>query len=166
MTKNATSSRTRISRARTSHANTTPAPRSSQLRDSDYVALAAFRRSLRMFFAFSEQAARDAGLTPQQHQALLAIRGFAGDNGLSVGELAGHLLLKHHTAVGLVDRLVRAKLVERLADAADRRRMLLTLTPKADKALRALSATHLAEIRRDAPQLIKLLSQLSALRLK
>jgi DNA-binding MarR family transcriptional regulator len=124
----------------------------------DYVALAAFRRSLRMFLAFSEQAARAAGLTPQQHQAILAIRGFSDrSGGIAVGDLAAHLLLKHHTAVGLVDRLVCAKLVVRKPDPDDRRRVLLTLAPKATKALEILSAQHLIEMRRNAPELIKLL---------
>ncbi len=85
-------------------------PRSQKMDQKDYVALAAFRRSLRIFLAFSEQAARAAGLTPQQHQAILAIRGFSEGAGIAVGDLAAHLLLKHHTAVGLVDRLVRARL--------------------------------------------------------
>ena len=77
----------------------TPAP-SLSLDDHDYVALAAFRHSLRSFLAFSEQAARKAGLTPQQHQALLAVRGLVSEKGVTVGELAGRLLLKHHTTVG------------------------------------------------------------------
>jgi DNA-binding MarR family transcriptional regulator len=134
---------------------------SPPLDEKDYVALASFRRSLRDFLAFSEQAARQAGLTPQHHQALLAIRGFGSEKGMSVGDLAHHLLLKHHTAVGLADRLVRAKLVVRTLDAADRRRVLLTLTAKAERALRKLSSTHRSEIRRNAPQLIRLLRQLS-----
>lgn len=135
-------------------------PRS--LNDSDYAALASFRRSLRIFLAFSEDAARTAGLTPQQHQALLAIRGFASEKGATIGDLANHLLLKHHTAVGLVDRLMRADFVVREADPADRRRVLLALTPKAAEVLNALSAVHVAEIRRNAPQLVELLRQLSA----
>src|SRR5580704_10048231 len=97
-------------------------PRSPTMDEKDYAALASFRRSLRSFLAFSEQAARQAGLTPQQHQAILAIRGLGSDKGMTVGDLANHLLLKHHTAVGLVDRLVRAKLVARTPDDRDRRR--------------------------------------------
>jgi DNA-binding MarR family transcriptional regulator len=139
----------------------TSPPRSRPLAEKDYVALASFRRSMRIFLAFSEQAARQAGLTPQQHQAILAIRGFGSDKGMTIGDLAKHLLLKHHTAVGLVDRLVRAKLVARTPDVQDRRRVLLTLTNKADQALGRLSSTHLSEIRRDAPQLIRLLRHLS-----
>jgi len=139
----------------------TAAP-SLSLDDHDYAALAAFRHSLRSFLAFSEQAARKAGLTPQQHQALLAVRGLVSEKGVTVGELAGRLLLKHHTTVGLVDRLVRANLLRRTPDEEDRRRALLSLTPKANKALKALSAIHLAEIRRNAPQLADLLRKLSA----
>jgi DNA-binding MarR family transcriptional regulator len=136
-------------------------PRSRPTYDKDYAALASLRRSLRNFLVFSEQAARRSGLTPQQHQAILAIRGFGSENGITVGDLAAHLLLKHHTAVGLADRLVRAKLVVRTPDKRDRRRVLLTLTAKADRALKKLSATHRSEIRRNAPQLIRLLRDLS-----
>jgi DNA-binding MarR family transcriptional regulator len=136
-------------------------PGSQRMNEKDYAALASFRRSLRDFLAFSEQSARRAGLSPQHHQAILAIRGFGSEKGTSIGDLARHLLLKHHTAVGLADRLVRAKLVVRTIDAQDRRRVLLTLTAKADKALNKLSATHRSEIRRNAPQLIRLLSHLS-----
>ena len=140
--------------------NKTPAPTLS-LNDHDYAALAEFRHSLRSFLAFSEQAARKAGLTPQQHQALLAVRGLGTEKGVTVGELAGRLLLKHHTTVGLVDRLVRADLLRRTPDEEDRRRALLSLTPKANRALKALSAIHLAEIRRNAPRLVALLRKLS-----
>jgi DNA-binding MarR family transcriptional regulator len=132
-----------------------------QMTQKDYAALAAFRQSLRVFLSFSEDAARKAGLPPQQHQALLAIRGFGADRGITVGDLAGHLLLKHHTAVGLVDRLVRARLVVRTPDVRDRRRVLLTLTAKGDKALTALSAAHLMEMRRNAPELVELIRRFS-----
>lgn len=139
-----------------------PARMPKQMREKDYVALASFRHALREFEAFSEDEARKAGLPPQQHQALLAIRGFGSKAGMTVGDLARHFLLRPHTAVGLVNRLVRAGLVKRKPDPGDRRRVLLTLTPRADRALIALSMTHLAEIRRKAPQLNELLNQLSA----
>jgi DNA-binding MarR family transcriptional regulator len=132
------------------------------LYDNDYAALAAFRHSLRSFLAFSEEAARKAGLTPQQHQALLAVRGLVSEKGTTVGELASHLLLKPHTIVGLVDRLVQADLLLRKPDEEDRRRVLLSLTHKAKEVLKVLSAIHLAEIRRKAPQLADLLQRLSA----
>lgn len=136
-------------------------PRSVAIKDKDYFVLASFRRELRNFLNFSEQAAQNRGLTPKQHQAILAIRGFEDASGVTVGDLAEHLHLKHHTAVELVDRLVRAKLVVRKTDREDRRRVLLNLTGKANAALKGLSGIHMAEIRRNAPGMIKLLKQLS-----
>ena len=133
-----------------------PSPTAS-LDEQDYATLASFRRSLRIFLAFSEDAARKAGLPSQQHQAILAIRGLAPEAGMTVNDLAEHLLLKPQTAVELVDRLEDAGLVRRERDAADRRRVLLSLTAKANRLLAKLSAAHLAQIRRDAPQLIALL---------
>lgn len=135
-------------------------PHAGAPHDRDYVALAAFRRTLRIFLAFSEEAARAAGLTPQQHQALLAIRGAAGSE-TTVGELAVSLLLKPHTAVGLADRLARAGLVRRKPDATDRRRVLLALTAKGERVLKKLSATHLSEIRRNAGELADALRHLA-----
>ncbi len=127
----------------------------------DYATLASFRRSLRLFLAFSEEAARKAGLTPQQHQAILAIRGLAPDSGMTIHDLAEQLLLKPQTTVELVDRLVDAALVRRERDHVDRRRVFLTLTAKANRILEKLSTTHLAQIRRDAPELIKLLREVA-----
>jgi DNA-binding MarR family transcriptional regulator len=131
--------------------------RTRKLDDGDYAALASFRRSLRLFLAFSEDAARDAGLTPRQHQAILAIRGLAPEGGMTVHDLARQLLLKPQTTVELVDRLEDAGLVRRERDDVDRRRVFLTLTTKAHNRLEKLSAAHLAQIRRDAPRLITLL---------
>jgi DNA-binding MarR family transcriptional regulator len=123
----------------------------------DYATLAAFRRSLRIFLAFSEDASRKAGLPPQQHQAILAIRGLAPETGMTVNDLAEQLLLKPQTAVELVDRLEDSGLVRRERDDVDRRRVFLGLTAKANRLLEKLSAEHLAQIRRDAPELITLL---------
>ncbi|WP_024520528.1 MarR family transcriptional regulator [Bradyrhizobium sp. Tv2a-2] len=127
------------------------------LDQQDYATLAAFRRSLRVFLAFSEDAARKAGLPPQQHQAILAIRGLAPETGMTVNDLAEQLLLKPQTAVELADRLEDAGLVRRERDDVDRRRVFLSLTAKANRLLEKLSAEHLAQIRRDAPELIALL---------
>ena len=132
-----------------------------ELDDRDYVALASFRRSLRVFLAFSADAAREAGLTPQQHQAILAIRGLAPTGGVTINDLAQQLLLKPQTAVELVDRLEEAGLVQRKRAAEDRRCVLLKLTARAEKALAPLSKAHLAQIGRDAPQLIELLERTS-----
>src|SRR5690242_3241915 len=111
---------------------------SGHISDADYAALAAFRRSLREFLSFSEAAARAAGLTPQQHQALLAIRGAKAV--VSVGELATELQLRPHSALELVDRLAAADLVERRPGEIDHRRVEISLTAKAERALRDLSA--------------------------
>ena len=132
------------------------------VRQADYFALASFRYALRSFLAFSQQRAKESGLTPQQHQSLLAIKGFSGEKGLSVTDLATYMLLKHHSAVELVDRLERADLVVRVPDKDDRRFIRLELTPKAEGKLVALSARHLIEIGRNAPHLIEVLGHLSA----
>src|SRR4051812_39011117 len=81
------------------------APATRRAATADYEALAGFRYQLRLFLAFSETAARKAGLSPQQHQALLAIKGLAGSSPASVGDLARFLLIRHHTAVELINRM-------------------------------------------------------------
>ena len=132
--------------------------RSAKLNLKDYRALAGIRRGMRQFLEFSAQAARDAGLTPAQHQALLAIKGMTGP--VTVGTLAVWLGIRHHSAVGLVDRLAKAKLVTRIPDPQDRRRMRLKLTPGADAKLAALSQVHRAELRRFSAALAPLLDAL------
>ena len=122
-----------------------------------YQALAAFRRALRGFTVFSEAAARQAGLTPQQHQAVLAIKGAPSNRPLSVGDLAEALALRHHSAVELTDRLVEAGLVVRTQAEDDRRKLALGLTPRAEEVLDRLSAMHLAELRQRGPALVTLL---------
>lgn len=127
-----------------------PATRSKSaakgVRDVDYQALARFRYELRKFLAFSETAARKEGLTPQQHQALLSIKGLSQDRPVSVGQLAKVLLIRHHTAVELVDRITRLGLIARAADPDDGRRILVSLTPKGERRLRKLSRIHFEEL--------------------
>src|SRR5689334_1940464 len=106
----------------------------------DYQALASIRRGMRQFLEFSADAAGAAGLTPAQHQALLAIKGMPDP--VTVGTLAEWLGVRSHSAVGLVNRLVALKLVVRALDPADRRRMRLMLTKRADAKLAALSQIH------------------------
>jgi DNA-binding MarR family transcriptional regulator len=132
----------------------------TRLSAGDYVALAAFRRALRSFLAFSEDAARAAGLTPQQHQALLAIRGAPRGEDVTVGALAAWLGLRHHSTVELVDRLARHGLVERHPDPANRRRVLLTLTGAAAGVLEGLTEAHLRELHAIRPEFERLLSLL------
>jgi len=122
-----------------------------------YRTLAILRKALRAFLHFSQEAARGAGLPPQQHQALLAIKGFPGREYVSVRELAGELHVKHHSAVGLVDRLARRGLVRRRASGGDRRRVEVHLTPRGEALVRRLSAAHLEELRRIGPQLRRIL---------
>ncbi|HWU27170.1 MAG TPA: helix-turn-helix domain-containing protein [Rhizomicrobium sp.] len=127
---------------------------------SDFQLLAEFRHQLRMFMVFSENAARAVGLAPQQHQALLAIKGFSGGGAPTVGDLAQQLAIRHHSAVGLADRLVEARLLVRNIDASDRRKTTLVLTKRAEKLLTALSATHRDELRRTGPLLRNVLARL------
>src|SRR5262245_41677056 len=104
----------------------------------DYERLAAFREALRRFLRFTEAGARAAGVTPQQHQLLLAIRGTPKRDWASVGELAEALQVRHHGAVGLVDRSERAGLVARRRDEADRRQVQVHLTREGERILAAL----------------------------
>ncbi len=127
------------------------------MKKADYEALAEFRLSLRRFLDFSEKAAKSVGLTPKQHQALLSIVGHPGKARISIGELAEHLLIRHHSAVELSDRLETLGLVERQVDPGDRRRILLGLTPAAEAILTRMSAIHLEELRRIGPRLAGLL---------
>jgi DNA-binding MarR family transcriptional regulator len=123
----------------------------------DYEALAQFRFQLRRFLSFSEAAAQQAGLTPQQHQALLAIKGFSGTRPISVGELAAFLMVRHHTAVELVDRMVKLELLGRTIDDADSRRILVGLTRKGEQVLRTLSRIHFEELQSASPGLTRIL---------
>jgi DNA-binding MarR family transcriptional regulator len=125
----------------------------------DYSALAEFRFVLRRFLDFSEKAARRAGLTPRQHQALLVIRGYRGGQPISIGDLAERLIIHHHSAVELADRLVQGGLVVRQPDRDDQRRVLLRLTGRAEACLEALSGAHLDELSRIGPVLRRFLDE-------
>lgn len=123
------------------------------LDDDDYVRLLALRTRLRRFLHWSEEQARAAGLTPAQHQLLLAIRGHDGEKAPTVGELADFLLLRHHSAVGLADRAESAGLIARIRDEDDHRVVHLRLTRKGAERLESLSAMHLVELERLGLQL-------------
>jgi DNA-binding MarR family transcriptional regulator len=121
--------------------------RQAGLTDADYVALGEFRRTIRKFLAFSQEGAQAHGLTVQQHQALLAIRAHAGDGSMmSIGELADALMIKSHSAVGLVTRLEERDLVLRKASTEDRRKALLELRPRGAEILEAISLRNLRQI--------------------
>jgi DNA-binding MarR family transcriptional regulator len=137
---------------------TSGGPRS--LTKGDFETLAEFRYLMRQFGAFSAGAARQAGLTAQQHQVLLAVKGFPGREQVTIGELAERLTLKHHSVVGLVDRLMRRGLIARHPDEADRRKVRIALTPEAEELLLGLTLAHRDELRRLAPLLQGLLRKL------
>ena len=133
------------------------------LTQADYESLAAFRFALRRFTHFSVEAAQAAGLTPNQHQALLAIKGHvpsADGAPIIVGDLAGRLMIAPHSAAELVARLCDAGMVEKVNSEADRRRVGLVLTTKAETALRRLTQVHLREVRVLAPRLMAILREL------
>lgn len=127
---------------------------------SDYRLLAEFRRLIARFLAFSEAAAREAGLAPRQHQALLAIKGHPGGADVTVGDLAEWLGIRHHSAVGLADRLAAGGYLARRADPQDGRRMRLSLTARGERTLAGLAAIHREELRRITPLLKPVLAEL------
>src|SRR5579859_2310619 len=134
---------------------TTPPPT-----DNDYRALALFRRTLRYFLHFSSEAAVAAGIEPQQYQALLALRGAPDGKATTVGELAEELLIRPHSAVGLVTRLEKQGLVTRERSASDRRQVFVALTPRGVELLSGLAAAHKDELRKAVPALRALIERL------
>jgi len=129
-----------------------------ELTRGDFENLLAFRTSLRRFLHWSQTRARAAGLTPAQHQLLVAIKGHPGGQAPTIGELAGYLLLRHHSAVELVDRAVAAGLVERRSDAQDGRVTRVRLTTDGEARLNKLAPAHLDELRNLAPVLDQLVA--------
>lgn len=119
--------------------------------DEDYRRLLELRTGLRRFLRWSEQHARSAGLTPAQHQLLLAVRGHRDRRGPTVGDVAGYLLLRHHSAVGLVDRAESAGLIAREQDADNHSVVRLRLTARGTAQLETLSEQHLEELAHLAP---------------
>jgi DNA-binding MarR family transcriptional regulator len=116
--------------------------------EPDYAALLAFRVALRRFNRWTEDEARAAGVTPAQHQLLLCVRGFAGERGPTVGDIAELLLLRHHSTVELIDRAETAGLLARRPDEDDGRTLRIGLTSKGSRILRRLSTSHEGEVRR------------------
>lgn len=135
-------------------------PSGGELTDAEYAALAEFRHTLRQFQAFSEQQVAEVGLTPQQHQALLAIRG-AGSAPVSIGYIAERLFVKPHSASGLVVRLEALGMITRQSSPNDGRQALIALTSRARALLERLSAVHRDEIVRMRPMLKALLDTIA-----
>ncbi len=134
----------------------------TDISDEEYALLAEFRYALRKFMNFSKEEAVSVHLTPKQHQALLAIRGFGTKlNPVSVGDVAEWLQIRHHSAVGLINRLEGLQLLQRMTCENDKRKVNIVLTQKGSDLLDELTAVHKEEIRRIGPELRKLLHQLS-----
>jgi len=129
------------------------------LTKSDYRSLAELRYQIRRFLRFSEQVARQAGLEPQQHQLMLAVKGLPQDQRPRIGELAERMQLQHHSTVELVNRLAAGGYVRRHRGGGDRREVLLSLTPKGEKLLQELSLHTRAELRMQGPALITALKR-------
>jgi len=133
---------------------------SEEILITDYQALAEFRYQIRRFLRFSEQMARAAGIEPQQHQLLLAVKGLPEGRRAIIGELAERLQLQHHSVVELVDRLEERGFVQRNRDEGDQRRVLVRLTPAGEEVLRNLSLYHRTELGLIGPTLVQALKAL------
>ena len=132
-----------------------------KLATRDYAQLASFRHALRGFVRFSEAAAAQEGLTSQHYQAMLILRGWPEGQPLSINELAQQLLIKHNSAVGLVDRLAEVGLVMREPSSVDRRKVELRLTPRGRQVLGKLAQMHRSELRRIGPLMKRFFSELT-----
>jgi DNA-binding MarR family transcriptional regulator len=130
--------------------------RTTHLEPLEYQQLASFRYSLRSFLRFSEAAAEKLGLTAQHYQALLAVCAAPGGR-VTINDLAQQLLIRHNSAVGLVDRLTMQGLLAREPAPEDGRKVHLRLTAKGDRVLERLAEVHREELRRIGPQLEALL---------
>jgi DNA-binding MarR family transcriptional regulator len=123
----------------------------------DYAALADFRYEIRRFLNFSEKMSHAARLEPQQHQALLALKGLPPAADATVSALAERMLLRHHSAGELADRLEARGLLRRAPSTKDARRVLLQLTPRGNRALEKVSRPHRARLQIAGPLLINAL---------
>ncbi|MGI8576636.1 MAG: MarR family winged helix-turn-helix transcriptional regulator [Nocardioidaceae bacterium] len=125
----------------------------ANLSDEQYRVLLVFRCALRQYLNWSAEQAKSLGLTPQQHQLLLAVRAHPGDKPPSIGELADYLLIRHHSAVELTSRIGHLGMVVREPDEDDQRIVRVQLTAKGREVVEELATAHLAELERVAAQL-------------
>lgn len=126
----------------------------------DFKAMAELRYQIRKFLRFSENAARQAGIEPQQHQLLLAVRGLPDGTKPTIGVLAERMQLQHHSTVELIDRLVERGFLCRLRATDDRRQVLVKLTHDGEEFLQKLSLHHLDELQSAGPTFVKVLNSL------
>jgi DNA-binding MarR family transcriptional regulator len=131
------------------------------LNTTDYQALAEFRYQIRRFLRFSEETARQAGLEPQHHQLMLAVKGAEDDAGPRIAYLAERLQLQHHSAVELVDRLEQRGLVQKTRGDEDRREVHVKLTPRGERILKHLTLHHRKELQTAAPALVSALKKVT-----
>jgi DNA-binding MarR family transcriptional regulator len=132
-----------------------------RLQADDYDALASFRYAMRKWLSFSKQTlAAKADLTPEQYEALLALKAFSGSTGLAISELSERLQVKHHTAVSLVAKLEGLRLVQRRSGLDDRRQVFITLTADGERILENVALLHRQEIRSRSLEMIEALSRL------
>jgi DNA-binding MarR family transcriptional regulator len=128
----------------------------------DYERLHNFRFAIRSFLHFSEQASRSAGIDPQQHQLMLAIKARGGEDGLPIADVAERLQIRHNTAVELIDRAEARSVVTRTPSPDDGRKVLVRLTQDGEDLLRTLSLHHLAELQQAAPALVEVLTDITS----
>jgi DNA-binding MarR family transcriptional regulator len=128
----------------------------------DFETLAAFRYQIRRFLRFSKDLLSSEDLTPDQYQALLAIRASTPKRKLSIRDLAEQLQVRHHSTVGIVDQLVSREAVVRQVAPEDRRKILLTLTPKGEELVQRLAPPHHEELSRLCPEIIRTLERICA----
>ena len=126
----------------------------------DFKAMAELRYQIRRFLRFSENAARQAGIEPQQHQLLLAVRGLPDELRPTIGVLAERMQLQHHSTVELIDRLVERGFLFRLRSTDDKRQVLVKLTHDGEEFLKRLSLHHLQELQSAGPAFVKILQSL------
>jgi DNA-binding MarR family transcriptional regulator len=134
-----------------------PARPQRRLSREDIQRLAEFRFQLRRFLGFSNAAAEDAGLRPQQYQLLQCVSGMPDELDPTIANVAARMLLKHNSAVELVDRTIEQGLLKRVPDAIDHRCILLRVTPQGERVLASLAAHHLEELDLAGPELIRAL---------
>lgn len=127
---------------------------------TDIESLAQFRYALRQFLRFSERASRQAGVSPQQHQLLMTVKGMRGRNWANVAEIAERLQVSHHAAVALVTRAQNLKLVKRAQGKEDRRTVQVSLTPKGEALIAQLAELHHQELGRLSHILLKQLQSI------
>jgi len=132
------------------------------LNSLDFETLAAFRYQVRKFLRFSKDLLSSEDLTPDQYQALLAIRAYSADRKLSIRDLAEQLQVRHHSTVGIVDQLVSRAVVVRQVAPDDRRKILLSLTEKGEELVERLAPPHHRELSRLSPEMIRTLERISA----